>query len=146
MDEAGSTMGRAPREDRDGLRLLSLAAFFSAFDRFVYALAAGERGTAIKLLEDFISTGEPPLRATFMIRRQFQLLARARAMFEEGAGRSQVASELKVPPFVARKLEEAGRKVTEADAERALESILNLESGLKGGSDLGDELQMELAV
>jgi len=113
---------------------------------FVDALAAGDRGTAMRLLEDLISTGEPPLRATFMIRRQFQLLARARAMFEEGAGRSQVASELKVPPFVARKLEEAGRKVTEADAERALESILNLESGLKGGSDLGDELQMEFAV
>ncbi len=113
---------------------------------FVDALAAGDRGTAMRLLEDLISNGEPPLRATFMIRRQFQLLARARAMFEDGAGRSQVASELKIPPFVARKLEESGCKITEEDTERALESILNLESGLKGGSGLGDELQMELAV
>ncbi|MBA3423202.1 MAG: DNA polymerase III subunit delta [Rubrobacter sp.] len=113
---------------------------------FVDALAAGERGKAIKLLEDLLATGEPPLRATFMIRRQFQLLARARAMFAEGAGRSQVASELKIPPFVARKLEEQGRRISEEDAERALEYVLYLESGLKGGSDLGDELQMELAV
>jgi DNA polymerase-3 subunit delta len=113
---------------------------------FVDALAAGERGMAIKLLEDLLATGEPPLRATFMIRRQFTLLARARAMFEDGAGRSQVASELKIPPFVARKLEDQGRKITEEETERALESVLMLESGLKGGSDLGDELQMELAV
>jgi DNA polymerase-3 subunit delta len=113
---------------------------------FVDALSAGERGTAIRLLEDLLATGEPPLRATFMIRRQFQLLARARAMFEDGAGRSQVASELKVPPFVARKLEEQARRIAEEDAERALEYVLSLESGLKGGSHLGDELQMELSV
>ncbi len=113
---------------------------------FVDALSAGKRGEAMKLLEDLLATGEPPLRATFMIRRQFHHLARARAMFEDGAPQKQVASELKIPPFVARKLDELGRRVSEQDAELALESILNLESGLKGGSDLGDELQMELSV
>ena len=113
---------------------------------FVDALSAGERGMAMKLLEDLLATGEPPLRATFMIRRQFQLLARARAIFEEGAGRSKVTSELKIPPFVARKLEEQGSRISEDDAERALEFVLYLESGLKGGSNLGKELQMELAV
>ena len=113
---------------------------------FVDALSAGKRAEAMKLLEDLLATGEPPLRATFMIRRQFHHLARARAMFEDGAGRSQVASELKIPPFVVRKLDELGRRVSEEDAELALEYILNLESGLKGGSNLGDELQMELSV
>jgi hypothetical protein len=34
----------------------------------------------------------------------------------------------------------------EADPEHALALTLDLESGLKGGSDLGDELQVELAV
>lgn len=37
MDKAGSAIGAAPKEDRDGLRLLHLAAFFSTFDRFVVA-------------------------------------------------------------------------------------------------------------
>ena len=113
---------------------------------FVDALSAGECGKAMKLLEDLLASGEPPLRATFMIRRQFLLLARSRAMLEEGAARSQVASELKIPPFVARKLEEQGRRVPEEDAEQALEYVLHLESGLKGGSNLNYELQMELAV
>ena len=113
---------------------------------FVDALAAGQRGRAIKLLEDLIETGEPPLRLTFMIRRQFQLAARARALFERGASQGERARELKVPPFVARNLEGQGRKLDDGDLERALALVLDLESGLKGGRDLGDGLQVELAV
>ena len=113
---------------------------------FVDSLAAGQRGRAIKLLEDLIETGEPPLRLTFMIRRQFQLVARARALFERGASQGEAAKDLKVPPFVARKLEEQGRKLDDGDLERALALVLDLESGLKGGKDLGDGLQVELAV
>ena len=113
---------------------------------FVGFLAGRERGRAIQLLEDLIETGEPPLRLTFMVRRQFQLVARARALFERGASQGEVAKALKVPPFVARKLEEQGRKLDDGDLERALALVLDLESGLKGGKDLGDGLQVELAV
>jgi DNA polymerase III subunit delta len=113
---------------------------------FVDSLGAGDRGRAIKLLEDLISTGEPPLRAMYMVRRQFRLVARARALFARGASRGEVARELKVPPFVARKLEEQARGSSEDDLEDALGLVLDLERGLKGGSDLGDELQVELAT
>ena len=113
---------------------------------FVDALGAGDRGSAIRLLEALIATGEPPLRATYMVRRQFRLLARARALFARGTSHGEVARELKVPPFVVRKLEEQARVASDEDLEEALGLILDLERGLKGGSDLGDELQVELAV
>src|SRR5215210_7889425 len=113
---------------------------------FVDALAAGERDRALRSLEDLISTGEPPLRMTFMIRRQFQLVARARALLDRGTPQKEVASQLKVPPFVARKLEEQGRKLHSEDLDRALNLVLGLESGLKGGSNLSDELQVEMTV
>ena len=113
---------------------------------FVDSLAAGQRDRALALLEDLISTGEPPLRLTFMIRRQFQLVARARALIERGTPQKEIASQLKVPPFVARKLEEQGRELDEKDLERALALIQDLEGGLKGGSDLSDELQVEMTV
>jgi DNA polymerase III subunit delta len=113
---------------------------------FVDSLATGDRGKALKLLEDLIETGEPPLRVTYMVRRQFRLVAQARALFERGASQGEVAKELKVPPFVTRKLEEQGRSLGEEELERTLALILDLEHGLKGGSDLGDELQVELAV
>jgi DNA polymerase-3 subunit delta len=113
---------------------------------FVDSLAAGERDRALRLLEDLIGTGEPPLRLTFMIRRQFQLVARARALLEAGAPRKEIAGILKVPPFVARKLEEQGSKLAEEDLERALALIQDLESGLKGGSNLSETFQVEMTV
>ena len=81
-----------------------------------------------------------------MIRRQFQLVARAGALLERGTPRKEIASILKVPPFVARKLDEQGSKLDDEDLERALALIQALESGLKGGSNLSDELQVEMAV
>jgi DNA polymerase III subunit delta len=113
---------------------------------FVDALGVGDRSRAIRLLEALIATGEPPLRATYMVRRQFRLVARARALFARGASQGEVARELKVPPFVARKLEEQARGSSDEDLEGALGLVLDLERGLKGWSDLGDELQVELAV
>ena len=135
--------GRATEEDVEALCPPDVQSNIFAF---VDSLAAGERGKALRLLEALISTGEPPLRVTYMIRRQFGLVARARALFERGSSQREVASELKVPPFVARKLEEQARGLGEEDLERALALVLDLERGLKGGSDLGDELQVELAV
>lgn len=135
--------GKATREDVD---LLCPPDVQSNIFAFVDALAAGERGRAIELLEALVAGGEPPLRLTFMVRRQFRLVARARALFERGVPQPEVARDLKVPPFVARKLSEQSRKLDERDLERALAAVLALESGLKGGSSLGDGLQVELAV
>jgi DNA polymerase-3 subunit delta len=114
--------------------------------RFVDAVSAGDRSEALDSLEALLATGEPPLRIVYMVRRQFRLLARARSLFEEGTSRTEVASALKVPPFVAKKLEEQTRRMDEGDLERALALTLDLEGGLKGGSDLADELQVELVV
>lgn len=113
---------------------------------FVDALASGDRGKAIKLLEDLVATGEPPLRLTFMVRRQFALVARAHALLERGVPPREVAGDLKVPPFVASKLADQSRKLSAEDVEEALALILGLESGLKGGSNLTDGLQVEVAV
>jgi DNA polymerase III subunit delta len=135
--------GTATTEDVDALCPPDLQ---SNIFQFVDALGTGDRGKALELLEALIGTGEPSLRIVYMIRRQFRLLARARSLIEEGTSRSEIASTLKVPPFVARKLEEQARKMGEVDLERALALVLELEGGLKGGSDLGDELQVELAV
>jgi DNA polymerase-3 subunit delta len=135
--------GTATPEDLEALVRPDLQ---SNIFRFVDALGAGNRDEAFQLLEALLGTGEPPLRIVFMVRRQFRLLARARSLFEEGTPRPEVASVLKVPPFVAKKLEEQARRMDEGDLERALALVLDLEGGLKGGSDLADVLQVELAV
>jgi DNA polymerase-3 subunit delta len=135
--------GAATLEDLEALVRPDLQ---SNIFRFVDALGAEDRSEALRLLEALLATGEPPLRIVYMIRRQFRLMARARSLFEEGTPRHEVASVLKVPPFVAKKLEEQARGTDEGDLERALALALDLEGGLKGGSELADELQVELAV
>lgn len=135
--------GTATREDVDGLCPPDVQSNIFAF---VDALAVGERGRAVELLEALVAGGEPPMRLAFMVRRQFRLVARARALFERGVPQPEVARDLKVPPFVARKLSEQSRKLSERDLERALATVLALEGGLKGGSALRDGLQVELAV
>jgi DNA polymerase III subunit delta len=137
------TEGTATLEDLDALVRPDLQ---SNIFRFVDVLGAGDRGEALESLESLLATGEPPLRIVYMARRQFRLLARARSLFEEGTPRPEVASVLKVPPFVAKKLEGQAQRMDEGDLERALSLMLDLEGGLKGGSDLEDELQVELAV
>src|ERR687886_1893354 len=134
---------KATREDVEALCAPDVQSNIFAF---VDSLAAGDRGKALKLLENLVDTGEPPLRLTYMMRRQFRLVARARTLFERGAAQGEAARALKVPPFVARKLAEQATRFGEEDLERALALVLDLERGLKGGSDLGDELQVELAV
>ena len=113
---------------------------------FVDALAAGRRDRALLLLEELIAAGEPPLRIMYMVRRQFLLIGRAQALLDRGASQGDVARDLKVPPFVVRKLEEQGRKMGKDGAEHALKLVLSLEGGLKGASSLDDGLQVELAT
>jgi DNA polymerase III subunit delta len=135
--------GTATLEDLDALVRPDLQ---SNIFRFVDVLGAGDWGEALGSLESLLATGETPLRIVYMVRRQFRLLARARSLFEEGKPRAEVASVLKVPPFVAKKLEVQAQRMDEGNLERALSLMLDLEGGLKGGSDLEDELQVELAV
>src|SRR5919112_1997316 len=94
--------GAATLEDLEALVRPDLQ---SNIFRFVDALGAEDRSGALRLLEALLATGEPPLRIVYMVRRQFRLMARARSLFEEGTPRYEVASVLKVPPFVAKKLE-----------------------------------------
>jgi DNA polymerase III subunit delta len=135
--------GTATREDVEALCAPDVQSNIFAF---VDALAAGDSSRSLGLLEDLAATGEPPMRVMYMVRRQFRLVARARAILERGATQGDIARELRVPPFVVRKLVEQAQSLGDKGVERALELVLDLERGMKGGSDLGDGLQVELTV
>ncbi|WP_119068203.1 DNA polymerase III subunit delta [Rubrobacter indicoceani] len=113
---------------------------------FVDALGVGKTGRAVQTLERLSATGEPPMRILYMIRRQLTLIARAKSLIARGTPRPELAGELKVAPFVAKKLDAQSRRFSDGDAERALAVVLDLERGLKGGSELSETLQLELST
>lgn len=113
---------------------------------FVDALGAGRSGRAVETLERLAASGEAPMKVMVMIRRQLRLIARAKSHISRGTPRPEISKELKVAPFVAKKLDDQSRRFSDDDIERALAIVLDLERGLKGGSELPEAMQVELAT
>ena len=72
----------------------------------VTAIVAGNTRKAMDLYEDLLTLKEPPMRIMFLIAKQFNQLLQVKELAGKGAQKSEIASRVKVPPFVAGKLME----------------------------------------
>ena len=64
----------------------------------------------------------------FAILRQLRQARKAEAMLEGGASTQQIASALRVPPFIAKQIAGTGRaRATRRQLERALEELAELD-------------------
>jgi len=71
--------------------------------RTVDALARGDKKTALKLLHDHLEAGEDPFYLLSMYFYQFRNLVKVKPLVEKNMPQSEIASKLKMHPFVARK-------------------------------------------
>ena len=78
----------------------------------VTAIVAGNTRKAMDLYEDLLTLKEPPMRIMFLIAKQFNQLLQVKELAGKGAQKSEIASRVKVPPFVAGKLMEQARAFT----------------------------------
>lgn len=69
----------------------------------VDALARGDKKTALKLLHDHIEAGEDPFYLLSMYFYQFRNLVKVKPLAEENTASAEIASRLKMHPFVVRK-------------------------------------------
>ena len=67
----------------------------------VTAIVAGNTRKAMDLYEDLLTLKEPPMRIMFLIAKQFNQLLQVKELAGKGAQKSEIASRVKVPPFVA---------------------------------------------
>ncbi len=63
------------------------------------ALGKGQGKLAQKLMQQFLSQGEEPIRAVAMVTRHFQLLLKAKGLMDQSLPRDKMAVELGVAPF-----------------------------------------------
>jgi DNA polymerase III subunit delta len=102
----------------------------SVFD-LVDAVGQRRRAEAVSLLVKLLAAREEPLRLLALLARHYRQLLAARIAGQEGAGESEIASRLGVPPFVARKLLAQSSRFGGAELETALSRIARADLELK---------------
>ena len=107
----------------------------------VTAIVAGNTRKAMDLYEDLLTLKEPPMRIMFLIAKQFNQLLQVKELAGKGAQKGEIASKVKVPPFVAGKARAFSREQILSYVEFCVES----EEAVKTGR-LSDRLSVELLI
>lgn len=138
------TMGREviTKEDIDAVGTVHVES--RIFD-MVAAIVTGNRRKAMELYEDLLTLKEPPMRILFLIARQFNQLLQAKELTAGGSGKGEIASRLKVPPFVAGKLIAQAKPFTREQILSRVSQCVELEEAVKTGQ-LSDQLAVELLI
>ena len=111
----------------------------------VTAIVAGNTRKAMDLYEDLLALKEPPMRIMFLIAKQFNQLLQVKELAGKGAQKSEIASRVKLPPFVAGKLMAQARAVTREQILSYVEFCVESEEAVKTGR-LSDRLAVELLI
>jgi len=111
----------------------------------VTAIVAGNTRKAMDLYEDLLTLKEPPMRIVFLIAKQFNQLLQVKELAGKGAQKSEIASRVKVPPFVAGKLMAQARAFTREQILSYVEFCVESEEAVKTGR-LSDRLAVELLI
>ena len=111
----------------------------------VTAIVAGNTRKAMDLYEDLLTLKEPPMRIMFLIAKQFNQLLQVKELAGKGAQKGEIASKVKVPPFVAGKLIVQARAFSREQILSYVEFCVESEEAVKTGR-LSDRLAVELLI
>ncbi len=117
----------------------------SSIFRCVDALGNLNKEEAYDELQKLFTGNEPPLRILAMIIRQIRLIYQTKLLVEERASLERLRRELKVPNFVAKKLQEQAYNFDVATIESDLKSLRELELQIKTGK-INDHYALELWI
>ena len=110
------------------------------------AVVVGDVRAALALGEDLVASGERPAGLVFPVVRSLRQVHGAVRLLQSGASEKQVAGELGMPPWMAKKTLAKARGADRESLERALCVFADLELGFRGDSPLDDETAFSLAL
>ena len=116
--------------------LVAYAGETSVFD-MVDALGTRNGREAQRLLHRLLEQDEP-LRLFGMVVRQFRLLLLTRELLDAGYRETEIASAIKSPPFVVRKLTGQVRNFSLTQLEIIYHKLLEIDEAIKTGQTEGD--------
>ncbi|MDD4335337.1 MAG: DNA polymerase III subunit delta, partial [Desulfotomaculaceae bacterium] len=102
---------------------------------FVIVDAVGNRrcGEALSGIKDMLAAKEPPLRILAMITRQFRLLLQVHDLAGRGCPPREIATRLKMHPFVVRKLTAQCKNYSGKSLVRIFQYLLEMDVAVKTG-------------
>ena len=108
------------------------------------AISNKNKSAALKLLEEQIEAGQNELQILSLVSRQFKILARIKEQIEAGVTNSrQIASTLKLHPYVAQKSLSQASGYTLANIKNILNKLIEMDFRFKKGlCDVRMELEM----
>jgi len=135
------------RVDREAVEALTISDLEARAYELGDAVIEGDRERALRLAEDLRERGEEIMHILFAMLRQLRQARRAAAMLEQGASTQQLASALRVPPFIAKQIAAQAGRADAARLERTLEALAELDYAVRGGANLdaGTGLTLMLA-
>jgi DNA polymerase-3 subunit delta len=99
----------------------------------VDAVSSRDRRNAMRAAGSLLGDREPPLRILALVARQLRLLGRARQALDEGASADAAAAAAGAPPFKARELAQAARRMSMPELRRAFRILGEADLAQKGG-------------
>ncbi|MFN3372798.1 MAG: DNA polymerase III subunit delta, partial [Chloroflexus sp.] len=112
---------------------------------FIDDLSTRRLGAALRGARALIEDGQAPLYVLFMLARQIRILLHVRQLVAQRRRPDDIASELGLKPFVARKAAEQARNFTAAELVTAHDRLLELDHAIKTGK-MQAETALELFV
>jgi DNA polymerase-3 subunit delta len=110
------------------------------------AVAAGNVGDALNILDRLLDQGEEPIRLLGAFSMQLRRLAQAYRLNQNGTPLPGALAEAGVPPFGIKSAEQQLRRLGRRRAERLYDWLLETDLGLKGSSQLPPRTLLERLV
>lgn len=106
------------------------------------SLSRGDKKTAVKLLHNHLESGEDPFYLLSMYFFQFRNLLKVKPLAEKNMPQSEIASKLKIHPYVAKKSVEQGRNFSLERLKELYKKLCDIDSEVKTGK-VGIELALD---
>jgi DNA polymerase III subunit delta len=105
------------------------------------ALSRGDKKNAVKLLHNHLAAGEDPFYLLSMYFFQFRNLLKVKPLAEKNMSQQEIATKLKIHPFVAKKSVEQGRNFSLNGLKSLYKKLCDIDAGTKSG-----KIEIELAL
>jgi DNA polymerase-3 subunit delta len=110
------------------------------------ALVAGELEQTLRLAERLVEQGDRPAGLVYPVLRGLRRTLRAAELVDAGVSETDLAKELRTPPWLAKRIAGQARRADRERLERALCAFADLEVRMRNGECVDDESGLTLAL